>query len=147
MDTFPRCLLHNAQVRPERPAVREKSRGIWKTQSWRELADEVTALAAALQAQGLQRGDHVGLLGENRPRLTAAMAAAQWLGGVVVPLFADTTAEEIAGPIRSADVAFVFAENQEQVDKLLLLLPQCPVIRRVYDFLAEAIPRELGRGP
>ena len=131
MDTFPRCLLHNAQVRPERPAVREKSRGIWKTQSWRELADEVTALAAALQAQGLQRGDHVGLLGENRPRLFAAMAAAQWLGGIVVPLFADTTADELAGPVQSAGIAWVFAENQEQVDKLVALLPQCPSVRRI----------------
>ena len=131
MDTFPRCLLHNAQVRPERPAVREKSRGIWKTQSWRELADEVTALAAALRAQGLQRGDHVGLLGENRPRLFAAMAAAQWLGGIVVPLFADTTADELAGPVQSAGIAWVFAENQEQVDKLVALLPQCPSVRRI----------------
>jgi len=134
MDTFPRCLLHHAQTRPERPAVREKNRGIWKTQSWRELADEVTALAAGLMAQGLRRGDHVGLLGENRPRLFAAMAAAQWLGAVVVPLFADTTVSEIIGPIQAADISFVFAENQEQVDKLLSLLPACPTVRRiVYD--------------
>jgi long-chain acyl-CoA synthetase len=60
------------------------------------------------------------------------MAAAQWLGGVVVPLFADTTAEEITGPIQSADIAWLFAENQEQVDKLLALMPQCPGIRRVF---------------
>jgi long-chain acyl-CoA synthetase len=132
MDTFPRCLLQHANIRPERPAIREKSRGIWQTLSWRQLADEVTALAAGLAAQGLQRGDHVGLLGENRPQLFAAMAAAQWLGGVVVPLFADTTAEEIAAPIKSADIVHVFAENQEQVDKLLSLLPQCPSIRRIY---------------
>jgi len=131
-DTFPKWLLQNAQQRGDRPALREKSRGIWQTLTWSQLADEVSALAAGLLAQGFQRGDHVGMLGENRPRLTAAMAAAQWLGGVVVPLFADTTAEEIAGPIRSADVAFVFAENQEQVDKLLLLLPQCPMIRHVF---------------
>ncbi len=131
MDTFPQCLLHHATTRPEGPAIREKSRGIWKTLTWRQLADEVTVLAAALSAQGLQRGDHVGLLGENRPRLFAAMAAAQWLGGVVVPLFADTTADEIAGPIQNADIAFVFAENQEQVDKLLSLMPRCPTVRRV----------------
>jgi long-chain acyl-CoA synthetase len=132
MDTFPRRLLHHAHTRPDRPAIRAKSRGIWQTLSWVELANEVTALAAGLAAQGLQRGDHVGLLGENRPRLFAAMAAVQWLGGVVVPLFADTTAEEITGPIQGADIAYVFAENQEQVDKLLALMPQCPTIRRVF---------------
>jgi long-chain acyl-CoA synthetase len=132
MDTFPRLLLHHAQTRSERPAIREKSRGIWKTLSWRQLADEVTALAAGLAEQGFQRGDHVGLLGENRPRLFAATAAAQWLGGVVVPLFADTTPDEIARPIVDADITWFFAENQEQVDKLLTLLPRCPGVRRVF---------------
>ena len=134
MDTFPQLLLHNAKTRPERAALREKSRGIWQTLTWRALADEVRALAAGLSAAGVQRGDHVGLLGENRPRLFAAMAAVQWLGGVVVPLFADTTAAEIAGPIQSAKMGVVFAENQEQVDKLLAAMPLCPTIRHIiYD--------------
>ena len=75
MDTFPQLLLHNAKTRPEREAVREKSRGIWQTLTWRALADEVRALAAGLSAAGVRRGDYVGLLGENRPRLFAAMAA------------------------------------------------------------------------
>ncbi len=134
MDTFPQFLLHNAKTRPESAALREKSRGIWQTLTWRALADEVRALAAGLSAAGVQRGDHVGLLGENRPRLFAAMAAVQWLGGVVVPLFADTTAAEIAGPIQSAKMGVVFAENQEQVDKLLAAMPLCPTIRHIiYD--------------
>ncbi len=131
METFPRCLLQHAQTRPDRPAIREKSRGIWQTLTWRQLGDEVAALAAGLAALGLQRGEHVALLGENRPRLIAATAAAQWLGAVVVPLFADTTAAEVAGPLQLADVTLVFAENQEQVDKLLVLLEQCPRIRHI----------------
>lgn len=134
MNTFPQILLHNAKTRPERAAVREKCRGIWQTVTWRALADEVRVLAAGLSAVGVQRGDHVGLLGENRPRLFAAMAAVQWLGGVVVPLFADTSAAEIAGPIQSAKIGVVFAENQEQVDKLLAAMPLCPTIRHIiYD--------------
>ena len=134
MDTFPQLLLHNAKTRPERAAVREKCRGIWQTVTWRVLADEVRVLAAGLSAAGVQRGDHVGLLGENRPRLFAAMAAVQWLGGVVVPLFADTTVAEIAGPIQSAKIGVVFAEDQEQVDKLLAAMPLCPTIRHIiYD--------------
>ncbi len=131
MDTFPRCLVQHADTRPGRPAIREKRRGIWQTLSWRQLADEVAAVAAGLLAKGLQRGERVGLLGDNRPRLFAAMAAVQWLGGVVVPLFADTTGEEIAEPIRSTGMAFVFAENQEQVDKLLALTSQCPSLRHI----------------
>ena len=128
-DTFPKYLLQHARQRGSHPAVREKSRGIWQTLTWQQLGDEVAALASGLAGRGMQRGDHVGLLGENRPRLIAATAAAQWLGAVVVPLFADTTADEIVGPIQLAGVTCVFAENQEQVDKLLSLLPQCPSIQ------------------
>jgi len=132
MSTFPKFLLLNQQKIPGAPAIREKRLGIWHTLSWGQLADEVRVVAAALLLEGVQRGDHVGLLGENRPRLFSAMAAIQWIGGVVVPLFTDTNAQEIAGPIQSANIGFIFAENQEQVDKLLGLIPECPSLRRVF---------------
>jgi len=133
-DTFPKLLLEHAQRRGDRPAIREKSRGIWQTWTWRQLADEVEALAAALHADGFQRGGHLGLLGDNRPRLYAGMCAAQWLGGVAVPLYQDATAVELAHPLGAAEVTHVFAEDQEQVDKLLEILPKCPLIKRViYD--------------
>ncbi len=133
-DTFAKLLLQHAAQRGDRPALREKRRGIWRTQSWRELADEVRGLAAALTALGLTRGAHVAFLGENRPRLMAGMAAAQWLGAVVVPLFPDAGAAEITGPLRDSGVTHAFAENQEQVDKLLAAMPACPALRCiVYD--------------
>lgn len=133
-DTFPKLLLHHSAHRGERPAIREKSRGIWRTMTWRGLADEAAALAAALSARGLQRGAHVALLGDNRPRLYAAMAAAQWLGAVAVPLYQDATAEELLAPLRDSEATHIFAENQEQVDKILQILPRCPKIQCiVYD--------------
>ena len=119
LDTFPKLLMHHSREWGERPAIREKSRGIWRTVTWRELAEEAAALAAAASERGLQRGGHVALLGDNRPRLYAAMCAAQWLGAIVVPLYQDAAADEIASSIDSAKVTLVFAENQEQVDKLL----------------------------
>jgi len=134
LDTFPKLLLHHSEKRGERPAIREKSRGIWRTVTWRELADEAAAIAAAASARGLQRGAHVALLGDNRPRLYAAMCAAQCLGAIVVPLYQDAAADEIAASIQRANVTHVFAEDQEQVDKLLAILPLCPTVRCiVYD--------------
>jgi long-chain acyl-CoA synthetase len=133
-DTFPKLLMHHARERGERPAIREKSRGIWRTVTWRELGEEASALAAAASARGVQRGAHVALLGDNRPRLYAAMCAAHMLGAVVVPLYQDAAADEIASSIASAKVTHVFAENQEQVDKLLEVLPRCPTLQCiVYD--------------
>src|SRR5262245_50229364 len=121
-DTFPKLLLHHSRRRGGRPAIREKRRGIWRTQAWSDLADDAAALAAALAARGLQRGAHFALVGDNRPRLYAAMYAAQWLGAVAVPLYQDATAEELAAPLQAVQATHVFAENQEQVDKLLEIL-------------------------
>ncbi|HEY5896598.1 MAG TPA: AMP-binding protein [Burkholderiales bacterium] len=134
LDTFPKLLMHHARVRGERPAIREKDLGIWQTWTWKEFAAEVGALACALAAEGVKRGDHFALVCDNRPRLYAIMAAVQCLGGIPVPLYQDAVATEMAFPIQNASIAVAFAEDQEQVDKLLEILPQCPSLRRiVYD--------------
>ncbi len=131
-DTFPKLLLHHARVRPERPAIREKDLGIWQTWTWRDFADEARSLACGLAAHGFKRGDHLALIGANRPRLYAAMCAAQCLGGIPVALYQDAAAAEMAFPIQNAGITHALAEDQEQVDKLLEILPQCPSLKRIY---------------
>ena len=131
-DTFPKLLMHHAQVRGERPAIREKDLGIWQTWTWKALADEVRALACGLAADGFKRGDHFAIVGANRPRIYAAMAAVQCLGGIPVPLYQDAPAAEMVFPLRNAEISHALAEDQEQVDKLLEILPQCPSLRHVY---------------
>jgi long-chain acyl-CoA synthetase len=132
LDTFPKLLLHHAKVRGDLPAMREKDFGIWQTWTWRQFADEASALACGLAAQGFKRGDHLALIGDNRPRLYAAMCAVQCLGGVPVPLYQDAIATEMAFPIQNAEIAFALAEDQEQVDKLLEILPKCPTLKHIY---------------
>ena len=132
LDTFPKLLLHHARVRPERPAIREKDLGIWQTWSWQRFADEVRSLACGLAAQDFKRGDHLAIVGDNRPRIYAAMCAAQCLGGIPVPLYQDAVATEMAFPIQNAAITHAVAEDQEQVDKLLEILPQCPSLKRIY---------------
>jgi len=134
LDTFPKLLMHHARVRGDRPAIREKDLGIWQTWTWHELAEETRAITAALAAMGFKRGEHFALVGDNRPRLYATMAAVQCLGGIPVPLYQDAVAAEMVFPIHNASIAFAFAEDQEQVDKLLEILPQCPTLTRIiYD--------------
>jgi long-chain acyl-CoA synthetase len=132
LDTFPKLLMHHAQVRGERPAIREKDLGIWQTWTWQRFADEVRALACGLAAQDFKRGDHLAIVGDNRPRIYAAMCAAQCLGGIAVPLYQDAVAAEMAFPIQNAAITHAVAEDQEQVDKLLEILPQCPSLGRIY---------------
>ena len=132
LDTFPKLLLHHARVRPTRPAIREKDLGIWQTWSWHRFAEEVRALACGLAAHDFKRGDHLAIVGDNRPRIYAAMCAAQCLGGIPVPLYQDAVATEMAFPIQNAAITHAVAEDQEQVDKLLEILPQCPTLARIY---------------
>jgi long-chain acyl-CoA synthetase len=131
LDTFPRLLLHHAAVRPDAPAIREKDLGIWQTWTWRQVADEVRALACGLAAQGFRRGMSLAIIGENRPRLYWAMAAAQSLGGVPVPLYQDAVAQEMVYVFHDAEIEFAIVEDQEQVDKLLEIMPQCPKLKHI----------------
>ncbi|MEO8717325.1 MAG: AMP-binding protein [Burkholderiales bacterium] len=130
-DTFPKLLLMHARVRGARPAIREKDLGIWQTWTWHRFADEVRALACGFAEQGLTRGDHMALVGDNRPRIYAAMCAAQCLGAIPVPLYQDAVAAEMAFPIQNAEIAHAVAEDQEQVDKLLEILPDCPSLKHI----------------
>ncbi|MFZ5556655.1 MAG: AMP-dependent synthetase/ligase [Pseudomonadota bacterium] len=133
-DTFPKLLLHHAAVRGERPAIREKDLGIWQSWTWSQVADEVRALACGLAAQGFKRGMNLAIIGENRPRLYWTVVAAQALGGVPVPLYQDAVAQEMAFVFENAEIAFAIVEDQEQVDKLLEIMPQCPQLKHiVYD--------------
>ena len=130
--TFPRLLLAHARQRPHAPALREKELGIWQTLDWAALAALVRDMAHGFAAAGMTRGQHLVVIGENRPRLYAAMLAAQSLGAIPVPLYQDAVAAEFAYPLQNAEVAFAIVEDQEQVDKLLEIRPQCPLLSRIW---------------
>ena len=130
--TFPKRLLEHAAQRPDAPALREKEYGIWQTLSWSALATLVRSLAGGLAQAGLQRGDHIVIVGENRPRLYASMLAAQALGAVPVPLYQDAAATEYVFPINNAEVRFAIVEDQEQVDKLIELRATCPQLAQLW---------------
>ena len=79
--TLPRLLWRDAQTMAERPAIREKNRGIWQTYSWSQYYREVRDFASGLAGHGFRRGDLLAVVGDNRPRLYWAQLAAQCLGG------------------------------------------------------------------
>ena len=130
--TFPRLLRDHAKRRPDGPAMREKEYGIWQTTSWAEMARLVEAIACGLHQAGLKRGEHMVVIGSNRPRLYATMLAAQSLGAIPVPLYQDAVGAECVFPINNAEVRFVVVEDQEQVDKMLEIREECPQISHIY---------------
>jgi hypothetical protein len=129
--TFPRLLLQHAKTRPHSPAYREKDLGIWQTTDWATAAQEVRALACGLAAMGFKRGMNLAVIGDNRPRLYWAMAAAQALGGVPVPLYQDAPAADMAYVLDNAEIDFVVVEDQEQVDKVYEIKATLPRIAHI----------------
>ncbi len=129
--TFPQLLLQHAATRPGAPAMREKEYGIWQAISWSALATQVERIACGLHAAGLERGEHMVVVGANRPRLYATMLAAQSLGAIPIPLYQDAAAAECVFPINNADVRFAMVEDQEQVDKMLEIREHCPQLAHI----------------
>ncbi len=133
-NTFPKLLIRNADRFGSRPAIRHKDLGIWQTWTWEQMLDEVRAYAVGLQRLGLARGDTIAIVGSNRPKLYWSMMAAQALGAIPVPVYADAVADELAFVLAHAEVGFAAAENQEQVDKILSVAESLPRLRHVlYD--------------
>lgn len=133
--TFPRLLMRHAAERPAAPAVREKEYGIWQTRSWSQVADEVRWMAGGLASLGFTAGQNLAIVGDNRPHLYLSFVVAQGLRGVPVPMYQDAIASEMAFVLQDAEVHFAYAENQEQVDKLLELRESLPGLLQhiVYD--------------
>ncbi|MES2039899.1 MAG: AMP-binding protein [Pseudomonadota bacterium] len=129
--TFPRLLLQHGKTQPQHPAFREKDLGIWQTWNWQQVNAEVRALACGLAAQGFKRGMNLAIIGDNRPRLYWAMAAAQCLGGIPVPLYQDAPAADMAYVLENAEIVFAIVEDQEQVDKLLEIKQQYAGIQHI----------------
>jgi len=116
--SVPALLARNVKRFGGKPAYREKEFGIWQSWSWSEVADEIDAFALGLLALGAAVGDHIAIIGRNRPSLYWAMVAAQKAGCVPVPLYQDAAAEEIAYALNHCGARYVIAGDQEQVDKV-----------------------------
>ena len=133
-DTFPKYLRRNAELFRDRISMRHKDYGIWQSWSWQEQYEAVRAISIGLETLGLEAGDKVAVVGSNRPKLYWSFSAVQALGGVPVPVYADSVADEIAYVLDHAEVKFAVVEDQEQVDKLLAIADRVPSLKDIiYD--------------
>ena len=133
-DTFPKLLIRNAQIYGARPSMRHKDLGVWQTWTWGQVLEIVRAYAVGLHRLGVKRGETVAIVGSNRPKLYWSVMAAQMLGAVPVPVYADAVAEELSFVLAHAEVRFAAVEDQEQIDKIQSVKDRLPKLERmVYD--------------
>ncbi|MCT4554138.1 MAG: AMP-binding protein [Pelagimonas sp.] len=117
--SVPALLQRNVEKFGNSAAYREKEFGIWQSWTWAEAAKEIEALALGLLNLGVNPGDHVAIIGRNRPTLYWSMVAAQMCGAVPVPLYQDAVAEEMEYVLGHCGARFVICADQEQVDKVI----------------------------
>ncbi len=134
LDTVPKLLLRNAAELGDRAAMRHKDLGIWQSWGWGQMRDEIRDFALGLRKLGFQRGEAVAIVGSNRPRLYWTFAAVQSLGGIPVPMYQDAVADEMVYVLAHAEVRYAVVEDQEQVDKILSVSEQLPLLQHmIYD--------------
>jgi len=130
-DTFPKLLRLNAREHAGEIAYREKDFGVWRAYTWSDYQTRVRDFALGLVDLGLERGDVVALIGDNRPDWVAGEIAAHAAGAISLGLYRDALDEEVAHLLIAADAVVAFAEDEEQVDKLLGIADRVRTLRHI----------------
>jgi long-chain acyl-CoA synthetase len=130
-DTYPKLLRLNAKEFGGEIALREKDFGLWKLFTWSDYQARVRDFTLGLLELELKRGDVIGIIGDNRPDWVAAEIAAHAIGGLSLGLYRDVLDEEAAYLLNYGEAKLVFAEDEEQVDKLLGLADRAPSLKHI----------------
>ena len=128
---------------PQRPATRIKSGDEWRIRTFAELERDVTTLAGHLVAQGIEPGDRVLILSNNRPEWSIADLALLSIRAVPVPIYPTSTPEQIQHIAGDSGAVWAFVENAGLVARLLPVWPELPALRGTWTFdaVADADPR------
>jgi long-chain acyl-CoA synthetase len=130
-DTYPKMLRLNAREFGHEIALREKNLGLWKPFTWNDYQTRVRDFALGMIELGLARGDVVGIIGDNRPDWVAAEIASHAIRALSLGLYRDVLDEEAAYLLNYGEAKLVFAEDEEQVDKLLGLADRAPALKHI----------------
>src|SRR6266540_2686507 len=120
-----------ARSMPDAIALREKDFGIWQQVTWREYWDRAELVGHALLALGVEPGDRVAVLSENRREWLYSDIGAVSVRAVSVGLYPTNPAPEVAYLLSHSGARVLIAEDQEQVDKALEVLDQLPELEKI----------------
>ncbi len=125
--TIPKLFLSQCRKYGDKKvAMREKEFGIWIPFTWQDYYENVKYLTLGMVSLGLQRGDKVAMIGDNRPEGLWAEMAAMCAGAIGVWLFQDCMMDEVKYIIDHSDAKIFVGESQEEVDKALSIKDECP---------------------
>ena len=129
--TLPGMLARRAEEDPDGVALREKEFGIWQEITWAGFLARVRAFSLGLAELGMEKGDRIAIIGDNRPEWVIAELGAQVVGALPLGLYQDSISAELARMLEAADARVIVAEDQEQVDKVLEVRDQVPGLEHI----------------
>lgn len=129
--TIPQLLRWRVKKTGKKVALREKDFGRWNNYTWQQYYEYVRKTGIGLLNIGLKKGDAIALIGDNIPELLFVALGAQSIGAISAGIYQTTMPEEIAQLIIYMNVTVVFCEDQEQVDKLIAVRDQVPMVKKV----------------
>jgi long-chain acyl-CoA synthetase len=129
--SFPGLFFDQVRRRGGGLALRYKAYGVWRRVSWTAYGEEVRRVAAALLAIGLERGERVAVLGENRPEWLYCHLGIMAAGGATCGIYPTSAPEQIGYLLAHSESRLLFVENEEQLEKALQILAGTRVERVV----------------
>jgi len=130
-DTPAKLFRHRCTEWADRPALRRKQKGIWYSVTWAGYYERARAVGLALADLGCGRGDAITILAENRPEWVYADMGGQCMGLVGNGIYPTSSPEQAEYILTNSDSRVVFVENDEQLDKLLLIRERCPALLKI----------------
>ncbi len=130
-DTLPRLFRHVVKERGDAVAMREKHLGIWRSVTWRQYGLRARHVGLGLVALGFQPRDVVSVIAENCPEWLYTDLGTMSVGGVTNGIYTTDSASQIEYIVNDSGTRFFFAENEEQLDKILQVRKSCPQLVKV----------------
>jgi long-chain acyl-CoA synthetase len=131
-DTLPKLFRHVVRERGDRVAMREKDLGIWRSITWRQYGERAKHVGLGLVALGLRPRDVVSIVADNCPEWLYTDLGVMSVGGVTNGIYTTDSARQVEYIVNDSGTRFFFAENEEQLDKILEVRAQCPGIVKIF---------------
>lgn len=131
IQTLPQALRALARKQPGRIAMRMKEYGIWHDTTWEQYHENVRKTAMGLHALGVRRGDHVAIVGENKPQWLFSAMGVMSLGGIFVGVYTTNPVTECEYVVGHSESIVFFCEDEEQFDKALAFRERTPHLKKI----------------
>src|SRR4051812_12977261 len=130
-DTIAKSFVLAAEIRGERPAIREKKFGIWQPTSWRQWLQISKQIAYALHATGFRPGDVASIMANAVPEWVFADMGILCAGGVSSGIYPTDSAPQVEYLVNDSATRVIFVEDEEQLDKVLVCRARCPSLQKI----------------